>query len=316
MKADYRKSGEVLRASVQGIETAYAENEDVIGPYTKDLEAFVDQIYAPIVYDNAVQCLDNPPEEMVTAAEETRDMADVEDELGYWAERFGTDEEDAILPTDRVGPLLDHFTALDENDGFNEPDIVAPAVSGIEPGLLAQEMMDAEDLILVGYGEKTREEPREVAFTTDEASGDVLVTEDSITTGASVAGAVEALDTADVDKYLAMNETGRTYEVVSSPTLRRVKGLTGAVDTDPDRLLKMDSDDVEITDADLRLRDDVAPKATAYASSVGLAATGLYMLAEGHTEQFESWWATGTGSTWAVLEYGTGCISEMIEDWC
>lgn len=274
MEANYYICGKVLRAGVEGIETAYAENEDVIDPYTKDLEAFVDQVYTPIVYHSAVQCLDDPPEELVTGAEESRDMADVEDELHHWAERFGTDRGGATLAMDRLGNVLDCFAALDEDDGLDEPDIVAPAVSGIEPGLLAQEMLDVENLILVGYGEKTHEGSREVAFTTGEANGDVLVTEDTICSGASVGGALEELDY--TGKCLATTGAGQAYEVVSSPTLRRVQGLLGVANTNPDGLLKINSGDIETTDAGPRLPNKFAPKATAYASSVVPAATGVY----------------------------------------
>jgi hypothetical protein len=314
MTKNFDKASQGLRPVVQALENGE-------GDYTRDMEAFIN---GPLM-ESWLETVDQNGSSLNSdklAYGDTRSPERVEEELEYWAERFGWDDEDpAELPLPELHNLLTAVAEADENlDGVDL--VIAPAVGGVIPGNVAAQLLEA-DVSYVGYSEDTDYSERDLAFATEELEGETaLIVDDTMVTGASAAG-IEAETDAD-EIYVTDTETGNIHEVQSwTDALENTMG-----EESPDG-------DKEFTDGVVRrnfggrvsrpqnnhfTRDETLYRAAGYGAGLALMAVGAAGVLNGPPEiispelqeeaELAPYSALGIGATILAGEYKADLASE------
>lgn len=277
MSDQYHAMGRALRERVEAQEDNISD-DDVRNRYTADLESFIDHVVQPILFEYVANSVTVVPGQLEEYPEDLRDPSEAKKEFeNYWEPRFGTRKGGTGLNE----LYLDQF--CNEVEDFDDFDtLVAPAVGGIFPGLIAKysEDFDDKDFVVVGYQEKDRNKPREIAFTTEDIEGDVLIIEDGVSSGASVAGIDESAKRAD-SMYVVTESCGR-YEVVGSMTKRYAERLLSSDEhPEADEIVKNGRTKVTVNDGYSDVLNNVGAKAISYGMGAGVTGGGLFLLLNG-----------------------------------
>lgn len=280
----YNEAGRALREATEALEnSSYEESKD---PYTRDLEVFVDHVFGPAFLNELSREVDGMmPYELEEQIQDTRDAEELESEFEYWEDRFGTQKSGTGYHSGGLESLIESLEEFEDFDTF-----VVPLVGGVNPGIAAKYALDLDDdeFVMVGYDEKERDESREVAFSTGDIDGDVLIIDDNISTGASVAGIDDLSDYSD--EVYAINNVGSAHKVVESPKMFYAKDFLNFNQSSPeaDKLVKNGVRKVDTLDSSVSFREDLAPKAIAYGMSGSMSTLGLEIMTYGDGSQFAS----------------------------
>lgn len=294
----YETAGRVLRSGVEALESG--EESD---PYTKDIEVFVENVFEPVLYEEMNKLEDSP------LGDYEFDDERIEEELDYWIERFGKTMGGVTYPSSN---LTNFAESLEETYGEKGIEtIIAPAVGGVPHGIIAKDMLEAENFGITGYSDRSRDKPRSTAFCTlEESEGNILVPDDSISSGASIIGALDSIDTSESEKIYAVSEAGEKYQVVDQPRVWKAKNRLGLNEENPDRLLSKKRGNVKSESTDFLPPQNMAKKTAIYAGSAGITAAGIEGLINGRPEPF-MW---GTSALLGLYTGGTEYLFDFMSE--
>lgn len=299
METSYNQASRVLRSGIEALEDAEPERD----LYTQDIEAFVENIFEPVLYDE----LDNS--ERFPDFDGDIETERVDEEFDYWLERFGDEKQGLKRPDGYLRNFMEEMENIYDPDEIDT--VIAPAVGGVPHGILAKEILDAEKFGIAAYSDKVRDEPRPTAFcTVAESEGDILIPDDNISTGSSVAGIIENIDTSNSDRLYALEEEGKNYEVVRHPNIWRLRNSLESSESKPDYLIKSGRGEVDVKDRGLPDKEKMTKKGGIYAGSAGMAALGAEGLINGRPDTLLWLYSLGMGLWGAGSEYSIDFLSE------
>jgi hypothetical protein len=306
--------GKYVRDISESLEESNSSNK-----YTQELESFLENVYEPVLYHELERAVDENSdlEENPLHWKERydRDIEDLEREMEYWEERLD-------CPYKRTGELIPFesfigkFEELDECESLEIESVAAPVVGGIDPGIIARDILDAE-IEYLGFGEESTGGSRSVSFSTfgeGEVEGDVLIVDDTIVSGGSSMGVYDSLEP-DVNGQtlaLASNKIEPSvYEVIGSkPGAWWLAENIASSDEryKPDELMrKTVSNYIKMTDADpMPLMRETAKKTAAYSLPAGIALMGL---SQGSPEAYSK---TFVGAALMAGELHFNLVSEAL----
>lgn len=233
-------------------------------------------MFEPVLYDEISyrkhDLIDVSTEEYVVGER-------IDEEFDFWLERFGKIEEDLFRPPSEYFEEFQEGVEELDNEGVDT--VVAPAVSGIPWGIIARDMLEANNFGIVGYSEKHGGKSREVASNTlEESDGDVLIPDDTVSSGSSIAGIADNIDNQDSSTYV-VEAKGTSYELVERPKLWKVKEM---LNKKPDKLLVNGENGIVDEEVDYKIDIDIR-NAGMLIGSTALMTVGLAGLKSGDTNQ-------------------------------